>query len=61
MVERQFGLDMLKRHQAILDLGQNALIIQGRKVRFLDEHELPKNGLLESVFSHVALASRIAD
>lgn len=40
---------MLKRHQACIDLAQNALIIQGRKVRFLAEHEIPKNALLEYV------------
>ncbi|MBW0508513.1 hypothetical protein O181_048228 [Austropuccinia psidii MF-1] len=40
-VDLLFGLDMLKRHQAILDLSKNALIIQGRELRFLSEHELP--------------------
>ncbi|KAH9813367.1 hypothetical protein DFH28DRAFT_896856 [Melampsora americana] len=33
---------MLKRHQAIIDLSKNALIIQGRELRFLSEHELPE-------------------
>lgn len=33
---------MLKRHQASIDLSQNALVIQGRKIRFLPEHEIPK-------------------
>lgn len=32
---------MLKRHQATIDLSKNALIIQGRELRFLNEHELP--------------------
>ncbi|CAH7673616.1 hypothetical protein PPACK8108_LOCUS8498 [Phakopsora pachyrhizi] len=32
---------MLKRHQASIDLSKNALIIQGREIRFLNEHELP--------------------
>lgn len=42
-VELLFGLDMLKRHQATIDLAKDALIIQGREIRFLAEHELPKN------------------
>lgn len=41
-VDLLFGLDMLKRHQAIIDLSKNALIIQGRELRFLNEHELPE-------------------
>lgn len=40
-VDMLFGLDMLKRYQASIDLGKNALVIQGRDIRFLDEHELP--------------------
>ncbi|KAK4050003.1 DNA damage-inducible protein 1 [Microbotryomycetes sp. JL201] len=43
-VELLFGLDMLKRHQAIIDLSQDALIIQGRHIRFLAEHEIPNQG-----------------
>lgn len=42
-----FGLDMLKRYQANLDLAQNALVIQGERIRFLDEHELPQEAKAE--------------
>lgn len=37
-----FGLDMLKRHQACIDLAKDALVIGGREIKFLPEHELPK-------------------
>ncbi|KAL7753827.1 DNA damage-inducible protein 1 [Sorochytrium milnesiophthora] len=40
-VDLLFGLDMLKRHQAIIDLEKNVLRIQGAEIRFLSEHELP--------------------
>lgn len=39
-----FGLDMLKRHKACIDLGKDALVIEGREIKFLAEHELPKFG-----------------
>jgi len=45
-VDMLFGLDMLKRYQASIDLAKNALVINGRQVRFLDEHELPENARL---------------
>lgn len=48
-VELLFGLDMLKRYQACIDLAKNSLIIQGREVRFLSEHELPRNALEEEL------------
>jgi DNA damage-inducible protein 1 len=35
---------MLKAHQAIIDLKKNCMIIQGREVQFLPEHELPDKG-----------------
>ncbi|CAG8466731.1 13521_t:CDS:10 [Funneliformis mosseae] len=42
-----FGLDMLKRHQACIDLQKNALIINGKEIRFLAEHELPESARME--------------
>lgn len=36
------GLDMLKRHQAIIDLGKDSLKIAGVETRFLGESEIPK-------------------
>eukprot|EP00835_Amoeboradix_gromovi_P005732 NODE_573_length_6556_cov_0.413040.p1 type:complete len:339 gc:universal NODE_573_length_6556_cov_0.413040:1169-2185(+) len=37
-----FGLDMLRRHQVVLDLNRNMLRIQEQEFRFLSEHEIPK-------------------
>lgn len=42
-VDFLFGLDMLKAHQACIDLEKGVLRIQGREVAFLPEHELPAN------------------
>ncbi|KAL7423630.1 DNA damage-inducible protein 1 [Cryptotrichosporon argae] len=40
-VELLFGLDMLKRHQACIDLADNVLRIGAAAIPFLPEHELP--------------------
>ncbi|KAG9030357.1 DNA damage-inducible protein 1 [Tulasnella sp. JGI-2019a] len=47
-VDLLFGLDMLKAHQACIDLEKNVLRIRGREVPFLPEHELPKSALHET-------------
>ncbi|UZJ51665.1 hypothetical protein CBS101457_000985 [Exobasidium rhododendri] len=39
--ELLFGLDMLKRHACVLDMAKNCLVVHGKSIRFLDEHELP--------------------
>lgn len=48
-VDLLFGLDMLKRHKAMIDLAKDALVIEGREIRFLAEHELPKRDHEEEV------------
>jgi len=40
-----FGLDMLKRHNCIIDLSRNVLRIGDVESRFLGENEIPKNDL----------------
>jgi len=50
-VDLLFGLDMLKAHQACIDLEKGVLRIQGREVGFLPEHELPEKSRMGDLLS----------
>ncbi|KAK0461688.1 snare binding protein [Desarmillaria tabescens] len=56
-VDLLFGLDMLKAHQACIDLEKNVLRIQGREVTFLSEHELPDKARDEDVLESTPSSS----
>ena len=61
-VDLLFGLDMLKAHQACIDLEKNVLRIQGREVSFLSEHELPEKIRADELFDPpVADASTVQE
>lgn len=49
-VDLLLGLDMLKRHQAVLDLARDKIVIQGEEIPFLGEADIPKES--EEAYQH---------
>ena len=47
-VELLFGLDMLKKHQGVIDLKNNLLYLEGTSVAFLSEKDLPEHAKLST-------------
>jgi hypothetical protein len=41
-IELLFGLDMLRKHQAVLNFGKNCITIHGQDISFLSESECPE-------------------
>ncbi|KAF9906914.1 DNA damage-inducible protein 1 [Linnemannia zychae] len=56
-VDLLFGLDMLKRHQACIDLRKDCLVINDHEIRFLSEHELPSSAKESGELTPEELAS----
>jgi DNA damage-inducible protein 1 len=60
-VDLLFGLDMLKAHQACIDLEKNVLRIQGREVSFLSEHEVPEKTRVDDLLEVTATGESSAE
>ncbi|KAF9584411.1 DNA damage-inducible protein 1 [Lunasporangiospora selenospora] len=56
-VDLLFGLDMLKRHQAQIDLAKDCLVINDTEIRFLSEYELPASARITGELTPEEIAS----